>query len=136
MKNKRYILYSLMVTCMIMLVVPLIPHHHHGNGMICMKDDVKDTDYPCDQQHHHHQDEPCCTSNCMTYIESSVPTPQLDEVQPQYFYISTLFTEPLLRFLTQPEEKNIHREYVYLESLHGTYILCATGLRAPPALAI
>lgn len=136
MRNKRHIIYFLMITCMVMLVAPLIPHHHHSNGIICMKDDIKDTECPCDHQHHHHKDDPCCTSDCMTIIESSVPAQQLDEVQPQYFYIATLFTEPLLRFLTQPEERESYRDYAYLESLHGTYIICAAGLRAPPTFTI
>ena len=117
----------------IMLIVPLIPHHHHSNGIICMKDDIKEADC-C---HHHHQqqhqnDDPCCTSDCMTHFESSVPVQQLDEVQPQYLYIVTLFTEPLLRFLTQPEENTTDLDYAYIESLHGTFITCAAGLRAPP----
>lgn len=136
MKNRRYIVYFLMVISVIMLVAPLIPHHHHSNGIICMKDDIKDVECPHHHHHHHHHnDDPCCTSDCMTTFESSVPTQQLDEVQPQYFYITTLFTEPLLRFLTTLEEYTVHRsDHVYLESLHGTFITRATGLRAPPYL--
>lgn len=119
---------------MVMLVVPLIPHHHHSDGIICMKDDIKETECPCDHQHHHHsENDPCCTNECMTHFESPTPVEQLYEVQPQFFYITTLFTEPLLRFLTQPEERNIHRDYVYIESLHGMFITHATGLRAPPS---
>lgn len=134
MINKRYIIYFLMAACMIMLVAPLIPHHHHGNDIICMKDDMKDMECPCHHQQHHPNDDPCCTNNCMTIIESSVPAQQLNEVHPPYFYITTLFTESLLRFLTQPDERAIHQDYVYLESLHSTYILYAAGLRAPPCL--
>ena len=33
-----------------------------------------------------------------------------------------------------PEETGIRQEFVYLESLHGTFITCATGLRAPPSV--
>ena len=134
MRNKRYIIYFMMIISMVMLVVPLIPHHHHSNGIICMKDDIKDTECPYHHNHHHHNDDPCCTDNCMANLESSVPAPQLDEVQPQYIYSITLFTEPLLRFITQSGERNVHRDYVYHESLHGTFITCAAGLRAPPYL--
>lgn len=117
-----------------MLIVPLIPHHHHSNGIICMKDDIKDTECPYHHNHHHHNDDPCCTSDCMTNFESFVPAQQLDEVQPHYLYSIILFTEPLLRFVTQPEENSLLREHVYLESLHGTFITRAAGLRAPPYL--
>lgn len=40
MKNKRYITYFLIFISMVMLVVPVIPHHHHSNGLICMKNDI------------------------------------------------------------------------------------------------
>ena len=40
MKTKRYIAYFLFFISMIMLTVPVIPHHHHEDGMICMKNDL------------------------------------------------------------------------------------------------
>lgn len=123
-----------MVISMVMLIVPLIPHHHHSNGIICMKDDIRDTECPCD--HHHPDDDPCCTSDCMTQFESPVPTSQPDGMQPQHIYSITLFTEPLLRFITQPGERGFRRDHVYPESLYGTFIACAAGLRAPPAFAV
>ena len=43
MKTKRYIAYFLFFISMIMLTVPVIPHHHHEDGMICMKNDLRPT---------------------------------------------------------------------------------------------
>lgn len=40
MRNKRYIVSFLLFISMIMLVVPVIPHHHHADGVICMKNDL------------------------------------------------------------------------------------------------
>ncbi len=115
--------------------MPAIPHHHHGNGIICMKDDIKETDCCTSHHTHHHQeDDPCCNGDCATHIVSSVQTLDTEDIQPQFTFIHTLFTESMLRFLTQPVEKDVYRDFVYVESLHGTYLTRAAGLRAPPVL--
>ena len=135
MNNKRHIFYFLMLIAMIVIIAPAIPHHHHGNGVICMKNHIEE-DHCCPMHHHHHHenDDPCCTNDCLSHFNSLIP-PSFDtnEVQPQFLYVVTLFTEPLLQFLSEQEERTIHRDYVYVESLHGTYITRAAGLRAPPS---
>lgn len=117
----------------VLITIPAIPHHHHGDSIICMKDDIKDVDC-CSMHHtHHHQDDdPCCNGDCVTHLLSSTPTLDTEDIQPQFTYIQTLFTESLLRFLTQPVEKDVYNDFVYVESLHGTYLTRAAGLRAPP----
>lgn len=128
MAYKRYIVYFLMATGMIMLGASLIPHHHHNDEIVCMKDDME-TESPCS---HHHNDDPCCTSLCATQLELSAPTQLSDKVQPVFIYCITLFFKPLLQLAIQPEERTVYRGYVYLELLHGTFITGAAGLRAPP----
>lgn len=118
-----------MAVSLIMLAASVIPHHHHGDDTVCMKDDVE-TENPCS---HHHHDDPCCIDRCVMHPELSVPASPARKVQPGFVHIITLFTEPLLRFVTQPGEEVVRRDNVYLESLHGTFITCAAGLRAPPA---
>lgn len=119
---------------MVLIAMPAIPHHHHGNGIICMKDDLKDTDCcAMHHTHHHQEDDPCCSDDCLAHFKTFVPAIDFDDVQPQFTYIDILFTESLLRFLTQPIEKDNYRDFVYVESLHGTYITRAAGLRAPPS---
>ena len=126
MKTKRYIAYFLFFISMIMLTVPVIPHHHHEDGMICMKNDL-----PSDGCCHHC----CCDTGCMTtHFFQQTPNPNNSDIQPCFVWVTTLFVEPLLKLLTLPDETGIRQEFIYLESLHGTFITRATGLRAPPSV--
>lgn len=131
MSKNRYILFLLFLISTIILVMPVLPHHHHGNEIICMKNDV--TEHDC-CNHHHTEDDPCCNDKCATQIKTTVASLQADQTQPQHIIIVTLFTEPLLRFLTQPEETSSRNYSIYFESLHSTCIAQATGLRAPPCI--
>ncbi|WP_270570629.1 DUF6769 family protein [Bacteroides eggerthii] len=133
MKTKRYIAFFLFFISMIMLTVPVIPHHHHEDGMICMKNDLP-SDGCC-----HHQDacneHCCCDTGCMTtHFFQQTPNPNNSDIQPCFVWVTTLFVEPLLKLLTLPDETGIRQEFVYMESLHGTFITRATGLRAPPSV--
>lgn len=134
MGEKRHILYFLIAISILMVTVPLIPHHHHTSGVICLETHIDDTQCACEHHHHHHHenDDPCCTSDCIASFESSVPTEQINKVPSQDLHTITLFTEPLLRLLTLPEAKGVLQDYVYIEHLHGACITCAAGLRAPP----
>ena len=108
MKTKRYIAYFLFFISMIMLIVPVIPHH------------------PCNEHC-------CCDTGCMTtHFYQQTPSSDNSNLQPCFVWVHTLFSEPLLKLLTLPEETGIRQEFVYLESLHGTFITRATGLRVPP----
>jgi len=116
---------------MIMLIVPVIPHHHHEDGAICMKNDL-----PSDGCCHHQgpcNEHCCCDTGCMTtHFYQQTPSSDNSNLQPCFVWVHTLFSEPLLKLLTLPEETGIRQEFVYLESLHGTFITRTTGLRAPP----
>lgn len=135
MDRKRYIYYFLLFITMVMVMAPAIPHHHHGNGIICMKDDVKENDCCSTHHHHHHhqEDDPCCNDDCVAHFNTLIRA-DVDHVQPEFHYLITLFTEPLTLFLSRKEEKAVCWKYVYIESLHSTYITRAAGLRAPPSL--
>jgi hypothetical protein len=103
----------------IVVIMPAIPHHHHTDGVVCMDGDVKD--------------DPWCAGDCLGQKVDAEPALQgADPVQPQFLYSIMLFSEPLLRFITQHEERAVRYDGVYLESLHGTCIARAAGLRAPP----
>lgn len=135
MRSKQYIFFLLLFVSLIIVGMPVIPHHHHGDGIVCMKDDIKADDCCSAAHHHHHQeDDPCCTDSCTAHIQSFVSHSHAIDMQPDYLFAVILFTEPLLRFLTRPLPRDSHRDYVYREPLHSTYIARATGLRAPPSL--
>ncbi|MBQ8672493.1 MAG: hypothetical protein IJ511_00320 [Bacteroides sp.] len=137
---KRYIAYFLILVSIVMLIVPVLPHHHHQDGLMCMKNDIT-----ADCCAHHHQSQPeeqpagndhcCCNTGCLTnYFVQQTPCSDdyTFEQMPQYIpYI--LYIEPLLDlFLSESSGKN--NRFVYIESLHGTFITRAAGLRAPPSL--
>lgn len=132
MKKKRYIAYFLFFISMIMLVVPVIPHHHHDNGLICMKNDI-----PAEGCCHHQgpcKEHCCCDTGCIT-VHFFQQAPNSDhDINPDFLWVTTLFSEPILALLSLPEESSIGTEPVYIESLHGTFITRASGLRAPPCV--
>lgn len=69
-----------------------------------------------------------------THFYQQTPNSDNSDIQPCFVWVTTLFSEPLLRLLALPEETGIRQEFVYQESLHGTFITRATGLRAPPSV--
>ncbi|MBC8593435.1 hypothetical protein H8744_09290 [Oscillospiraceae bacterium N12] len=131
MRNKWYIICLLFFVSIIMLAVPIIPHHHHANGLICMKHDVK-PEAQCPAHNHHQHSDSCCDSECLTRFSSPAPTMQSD-FSPHYVFIDTLFADLLIDHLLRPLEKQLNNEYVYRESLHGTNITRAFALRGPPS---
>lgn len=129
MKSKRHIVYFLFLVSMIMLTVPAIPHHHHGNGVICMKHDVT-PDVTC-PVHHHSGNDTCCSNGCLARFDSPTPAGQTHN-GPQYVFIAILFTDFIIENLFKPQEQRIKNHYAYRESLHGTDIPRTNSLRAPP----
>lgn len=87
MRNKRYIVSFLLFISMIMLVVPVIPHHHHADGVICMKNDL--TPEPQCPKHHHPGNDSCCNDGCMTRLNSPTPSVQADN-NPHYLFTAIL----------------------------------------------
>lgn len=134
MKKKQYIAYILFFISLIMLVIPVIPHHHHGNGMICMKNDIN-TDC-CEHRHCSDNEHCCCDTGCMTtYFVQQTPNSSDDVCpHPDALWTLTLFIKPFSRLPILSEFDVSRQECIYLESLHSTFITCATGLRAPPSL--
>ena len=128
MRNKRYILSFLLFISIIMLVVPVIPHHHHANGVICMKNDV--TPEPqCPRHHHHPGNDSCCNDGCMTRLNSPTPSVQADN-SPHYLFTAILFTDLIIENLFKPQERRIKNYYAYRESLRKVRNLLTVGLKS------
>lgn len=134
MTKRKYISYLLLLFSMLMLTIPVMPHHHHANGQICMKDDVH-TD--CCHQHnndakeHNHgcEDTGCITTHFFQQLPSNNEhESHIVDVQPVEYILSYI---PILFALENPKN---HIDYGYRESLHDTRILFAKGLRAPPCV--
>lgn len=130
-KNNRYILTLLFLINIIMMIAPVIPHHHHADGVICMKQDlpVESTDFP---QHHQTENDACCDSECLVRFHSPTLSVHTDS-SPHYEFITTLFTDILIERLLKPQDKQLNKGYyLYRESLHNTNNSHIFGLRAPP----
>jgi len=119
---------------MMVLMIPVIPHHHHANGLVCMKNDI--TADCCGHHHTSTNDHHCCnTTGCMmAHFVQQVPQPDdigshLNKLQATILFI-TPFTD--LPSLSESEMKR--QKHLYLETLHDTLITRVTGLRAPPSV--
>ncbi len=130
-KDKHYIFFFLLFVNILMLMTPVIPHHHHSNGLICMKPDIPQETCCSHHNHHSHSADTGCDAGCVTHFDSRIPSLEIDS-SPNYVFVATLFTSVIIESLLRPKEKRIGREYIYQESLHGTNISRAFGLRAPP----
>ena len=110
-----------------MLVMPALPHHHHHDGIVCMKSDVTNH---CGEEGNQHASGNCVSGDgCITLDESVTPShhPELT-VDPCTI---VLFILPLQKLLSLIDD--FSPTYVYIESLHSAFIISATGLRAPPS---
>ena len=130
MRGKLYIAYLLFVISMIMPMVPVIPHHHHADGRICMKNDITPD---CCSHHHAEENGHCCGDDCVA-IHLFEQAPNSDDTWMYDFtpLEVTLFIEPFVDLLSHPKAHATPPDSYYQESLHGTYITRAKGLRAPP----
>lgn len=135
MKKRQHIAYILFFISLIMLAIPVIPHHHHADGTICMKNDIAaDCDESC--CHHPREGHCCCDTGCLTtHFVQKTPNSS-DELcsHPDTLWTAVLLFKPISRLLTALEFDVSRQECIYLESLHSTFIIRATGLRAPPSL--
>ena len=143
MKNKRYIAAVLFFISILMPVIPVIPHHHHADGRFCMKNDIAADCSCCHHQgepHQHDEDgsgarqEHGCNEDCVTMHffeqipgsnEEITPTPLPCEI--------TLLFKPITALLQQADDETVRPPLPYYkERLHGTQLMRAKGLRAPP----
>lgn len=131
MKTDRHAAYLLLLLSILMLGVPVIPHHHHADGVLCMKNDVHAgccTPMPDEAGGHC-----CCDTGCIsTHFFQQRPDTSPDIPQPLSCDMLFLPAELLADLL--PRHSIGHSlTPIYIESLHGTSLTRATGLRAPPA---
>lgn len=131
---KRHIAFCFVIIGLLLIVIPVIPHHHHNSAVVCMKSDLHQQGCPCDASQEHESD-PCCTSECITNFDLRIDDNHNDaDVTPEYLYFSILYTDLILRTLSQPLSDGYRTDNACTESLYIAEISLAKGLRAPPCL--
>ena len=115
MKQKRYIVWILIVVNLIMLTAAVIPHHHHRE-ILCLQHDIDNCKV-------------CCVTKAFCFVQQ-----QNTNYSPvDYLPPVTLFTLADILNLLPPEEEIHIDSFAYIEFLHGTCLVSSSGLRAPPS---
>ena len=130
MIRRHYITVLLLFVSILTLAVPVMPHHHHADGNICLRHDLAAQPVgPASHAAHSH----CChNQGCVTthYFQRVPAIQQVSPVQAQR--LVTDFAVFFLRQSTADDLPSNSSCTPYIESLHGTYIVHAKGRRAPP----
>ena len=136
MIRRRYITILLSLVSILMLAVPVVPHHHHGSEAICLKNDLHTGCGDTGHTHHRHPagHPNCChDKGCLTH-QFVQRTPQVERQapRPRPVLLPSDFSLPavLPHLYAEPHQTISYSPYI--ESLHGTRIARASGLRAPP----
>lgn len=137
-KKKQYIVYLLFLVSILMLAVPVVPHHHHGSEAICLKNDLHTGCSEATHAHHHHPagHPNCChDKGCLTHqFVQRTPRVERQTPQPRPILLPADFST-FLKVLSPYSEQQSDTLYSpYVESLHGIRVVCASGLRAPPSV--
>lgn len=137
MKRRRYIAWTLVWVCIIMLTASVLPHHHHQE-ILCLQHEATLCGCPC-VEHDHHKDKKgekhSCNAGCVTKFKSITPDKLQDNVSPDYSFCSLMYTlTDILLLPLRPSESKTKLYAYYLERLHPTCLPHVTGLRAPPCV--
>lgn len=124
--------YVLLAASILVLLSVVIPHHHHSDGIPCyglMTTEASHGDHNGEESHD------CdCTGHNSAFLTSLQSHFTDGDVDLYLFPLLVLFdyiNPPGLSFYEQYVERD---RAFYIESLHGTWIASASGLRAPPVL--
>ena len=116
----------MLVASIIMLLSVVVPHHHHSNGMPCFKS-LTEHNHKSSSSH----DCGCNGHNIALYtsIFSHVTDGNVNQFLFPLLVLFDYINPPVPVFYKLLFEND--RAY-YIESLHDTWIVSASGLRAPP----
>lgn len=137
MRQKRVIIKFMLFISIIMLIAPVMPHHHQAEGLICVTHSTTQTD-STDYQNSHSQSNNGkeCNSHCLTQIRLNTPETINIDAAPQHLLIAILFDNDILYALLHPQERELKRKHYYIESLHGIQLASAFSLRGPPSFLV
>lgn len=132
--KKRIYQYVMLVASIVMLLSVVIPHHHHSNGLPCYKSVKTEAAHGGHGSSNSH-DCGCNGHNVALYTSLLTHITDVD-MGHQLFPLLVLFdyiNPPEPAFNGQFSERE---QSFYIETLHGTWITSASGLRAPPSFPI
>ena len=117
MKTDRHAAYLLLLLSILMLGVPVIPHHHHADGVLCMKNDVHAgccTPTPDEAGGHC-----CCDTGCIsTHFFQQRPDTSPDIPQPLSCDMLFLPDEPRRTMPNPFTTRNSHVPRGFVHLLH------------------
>lgn len=127
--------YFLLLVSITMLATEVIPHHHHSDGQICMKDDAAPThDEGCEHAGCHHAADGhcCCETGCSADYRLQQAPENGQELPAEACILLLYFNVPSLNDLLQSGESTNKRIPDNTEPLQDPDTNHAAGLRAPP----
>ncbi len=124
MVRRHYITLLLLFVSLLTLAVPVMPHHHHSDGNICLRHDL--ATMPGGHSHCCHNQG--CVATHYFQREPVIVRQHLsaDQMQRLVTNFAMLFLGQSTAFYSCPSYSP------YVEFLHGMYIAHAKGRRAPP----
>lgn len=142
MRKRRYVAGLLLFVSIMVLMVPVMPHHHHANSQICLKNDRTQQEDVCPRHDAHscphdgcHSHTCCHTTGCVAvHFVQSPPDVNPQELDPDFAWTVTLLYESVCKLLIESGNRLPDPDSVYRESLHATFIVRVSGLRAPPCV--
>ena len=137
-RRRQYMAYFLFAVSILVLMVSVFPHHHHG-GKFCVSSHCEMCmEEGCACSHHCTPESGCehtCKSTCLTHLYYLNPDLQdAGMILPSFF---TLIL-PLLSDIVfaVPLDNSIDCETYYLERLHSLHLTSSVGRRAPPFMVL
>lgn len=129
MKQRKYIVWMLIVVNLIMLTAAVMPHHHHQE-ILCLQHDIDLCGAASSQEQNESRDcKDCCVTKSFCFVQQH----NVDYSPVYDLYPVTLFTLADILSLLPPEEEIHIDSFIYIEYLHGTRLIPSAGLRAPPS---
>lgn len=137
-KRKNIIAYFLLTVSLLVLMVTVFPHHHHGSHIcpivLCEKCHTWDCSgtHNASQDSNHDDGNQSCKITCVTQLHYLTPTDSHHNTEADYTFftlIYPLFHQFELLFQT---EDSPEPDIYYHEKLHARFFNESVGLRAPP----
>ena len=137
-KKKNILAYFLLAVSILVLMVSVFPHHHHGLHFCPITFCENCGSWSCSCEHettknlsHEHKGDQSCETTCVTQFHYLIPDYN-HSTDADYTFFTLIY--PLLHqleILYQAEDDPEPDTY-YLEKLHARIFTTSIGLRAPP----